>query len=90
MEDKMDKPKSSAEESAQALSSSSSLSENLNRKYPYLTAYVGFIVLYLLAGVAASLIFTVPNTWLLEGIRPSPTYSRAYCKSPWVFMSLGI
>ena len=70
MEDNAEKPKSPEEESVPVLSSSSSLSENINRRYPYLTAYVGFIVLYLLSGVAAGLIFAIPQFVTVRGFSP--------------------
>ena len=69
MEDNIDRLKGSEEENAQVLSSSS-LSDNLNRKYPYLTAYVGFIVLYLLSGVVAGLIFAIPQFVIVRGFSP--------------------
>ncbi|HEY9760224.1 MAG TPA: hypothetical protein V6C97_34020 [Oculatellaceae cyanobacterium] len=69
MEDNIDMPQDLKEESAQALSSSG-FSDELNRKYPYLTAYVGFIVLYLLSGVVAGLIFAIPQFVIVRGFSP--------------------
>jgi hypothetical protein len=60
MEDKLSEQKDIEENSTPVFPSSLSTNENLNRKYPYLTAFVGFIALYILSGIIAGLIFTIP------------------------------
>ena len=60
MEDQKDKQKDS-EETAQIESSSPSLSDNLSSKYPYLTAYVDFLALFVFFGIIAGLILIVPQ-----------------------------
>ena len=49
------------------------LSEYLNRKYPYLTAFIGCIVMYVLAGAVAGIIFIAPE-FLFAKIIDEGTY----------------
>ncbi len=56
MENKSSDQRISGESSVPMRASALDTSENLNRKYPFLTAYVGFIILYIVAWVQASLI----------------------------------
>ncbi len=65
-----DEQKDHEEKNIEALPLSSSISENLNRKYPYLTAYIGFTLLYLLSGVVAALTFTIPQSAFGRGFSP--------------------
>ncbi len=60
VEDQKDEQKD-PEETAQVQSSSPSLSDNLSRKYPYLTAYIGFLALFVFFGIVVGLILIVPQ-----------------------------
>jgi len=56
VENKPSEQKNVGESSTPVRASALDTSENLNRKYPYLTAYVGFIILYIISWAQAALI----------------------------------
>lgn len=59
MDNKLTEQGNIGERDTSTRASALNISENLNRKYPYVTAYVGFVILYIFSWVKAVLITAV-------------------------------